>query len=403
MKILIVCHSFPFPHTTNAISFRIFNLVKHLSEKYGHNITIIAFYQKDNPKQYLEKYCDEIMTVELPVQPEKRYMYYITNYMRGLMYGDISFQKKNIFDYNFSWEMQRKIKELLRTKDFDVIFVDDFSMVPYVSNVSLPKILTEIGNIPEVHYEAYRIERNIFKKASRVLLYLIAKNHERSYKNFDAVIVTTEHVKDTLESHLSNLHIYIVPFGVDIDLRFENSKEDFPSLLFLGTLGSIFNQRAVLYLYYEIYPLIKKQIPDLKLYIVGKDPPETILKLAADDSSVIITGYVKDIKPYLARSSIITLPIHGFGIKTRLLEAMAIGKPVIISSEGIRGIDASPEENIITADDPKEFAERVIELLHNEALRKKIGANARKLMEEKYSWEKMADMLNEISNKVIYN
>ena len=119
------------------------------------------------------------------------------------------------------------------------------------------------------------------------------------------------------------------------------------------------------------------------------------------DNSVIITGYVEDTRPYLARASVIILPIHGFGIKTRLLEAMAMGKPVVISSAGIHGIDVTPEKDIIVADGPEEFAERVIKLLNDEALRKKIGTNARKLMEEKYSWEKMADTLNEVSQEVV--
>ena len=400
MNILIICLRLPFPLTTDAVSFRILNLVKYLSKKYMHNITIAAFRYKEDPEEYLKGYCDEIVTIDIPITHKKRYIYYIINYIIGLLLRDISLRKGNILDYSFSWKMQRKIKELVKTKEFDIIFVDDPSMLSYVSDASLPKILTEVGNIPQVHREAYKIEKNSLKKISRLLRYSVAKSYEKSYEKFDACITVTKQQKDILESHLPNLNISVIPFGVNIDLKYDDFEQDFPSLLFLGNLYSIFNQHSILYFYRDIYPLIKEKVPNIKLYIVGKDPPEEIRKLS-EDNSVIVTGYVKDVRLYLARASVAILPIHGFGIKTRLLELMAMGKPVVVSSAGIHGIDVTPEKDIIVADDPEEFAERVIELLNDEKLREKIGTNTRKLMEEKYSWEKMADMLNEISEDVV--
>lgn len=125
---------------------------------------------------------------------------------------------------------------------------------------------------------------------------------------------------------------------------------------------------------YKVCPGHSIDFKEMHLEIFGKEPSKEILKLARDNS-VVVTGYVEDMRPYLARASVITLPVHGFGIKTRILEAM--GKPVVTSSAGIHGINVTPEENIIIADDPKEFAKRVIELLNDEKLRNRIGANAR--------------------------
>lgn len=400
MKILIICRKLPSPITTLAVSFRVFNLIKTLSKKYRHNFTIVAFKYKEDPEEYLKEYCDRIITINLPTPRKKRLIYYIINYIIGVFLQDISLKKRNILDYSFSWKMQRKIKELLKTEEFDIVFVDDPFMLSYALNINLPKILTEVGNTPQIHHEAYKIEKNILKKIYRLLLYFIAKNYERNYEEFDMCIVVTKQQKDILESHLPNLNISVIPFGVNTDSKSKDFEQNFPSLLFWGSLDSIFNQCAILSFYKETYPLIKEKIPNTKLYIVGRNPSKEILKLAAD-KSVIVTGYVEDVRPYLAHASVITLPIHGFGIKTRLLEAMAMGKPVAISSAGIRGIGVTPEKDIILADDPKEFAERVVELLNDEELRNRIGANARKLMEEEYSWEKMAEMLNEASQKVV--
>jgi glycosyltransferase involved in cell wall biosynthesis len=396
MKILIICHELPFPGTTSALTYRVLNAVKHLSQKYMHNITIVGFKYKEDPEEYLKKYCNEIVTITLPTSVKKRIVYYFLNYIIGIFLG--YFPRKNIFEFRYSWKLQKIIKKLLETKDFDIVFVDGPTMLSYVSDISIPKVV-EVWDISRVHAAGYKLDRSIPQKIYRLLLYLIAKNYEKMYEKFDICITPTEQERDTLKSRLPNLNISVIPFGINTDLRSENFEQDFPSLLFLGSLDSIYNQRSILYFYREIYSLIKEKIPNIKLYIVGKNPSKEILKLRRD-SSVIVTGYVEDIRPYLARASVITLPIHGYGIKTRVLEAMAVGKPVVTSSAGIHGIDVTPEKNIIIADEPKEFAERVIELLNDEELRKRIGTNARKLMEKEYSWEKMTDMLNEAFQEV---
>lgn len=244
------------------------------------------------------------------------------------------------------------------------------------------------------------LKKKLYKKLLRLYQYFVAKNCEKYYEKFNICITPTAEDRDIIESYLPNLEISAIPFGINTDIIPEDFEPNFPSLIFIGTMGSLFNQHSILYFYDSIYPLIKETIPEIKLYIVGKNPSEEITQLTRD-KSVIVTGYVEDIRPYLARASVVTLPLHGYGIKTRVLEAMAVGKPVVTSSAGIHGIGVTPEENIIIADDPKEFARRVIELLNDEELRNRIGANARKLMEEEYSWENMADMLNTVFRKVV--
>jgi glycosyltransferase involved in cell wall biosynthesis len=401
MKILIIGHKLPF----DTISLRIANSIKYLSKKHKHSITLVSFKhlkkgQKKGSDQYNEEYCkeycEEIETIEIPTLRFKRMVDYIIFYIVRIFSGDF----RNILVFGLSREMQIKINELLKREEFDVIFVDIPSMLFYVSDVNLPKVL-EIWTIPQVHYEAYKkLEKKMHKKLLRLYFYFVAKNHEKKYTKFNICITPTEQERDVLKSYLPTLNITVIPFGITTDLRSENFEQDFPSLIFIGNMGSLFNQRSILYFYKEIYPSIKETFPDVKLYIVGKDPSEEIIQMTRD-TSVIVTGYVEDLRPYLARASVVTLPVHGYGIKTRILEAMAMGKPVVTSSEGIHGIDVTPGENIIIADDPEEFAQRVIELLNDKELRNRIGANARKLMEEEYSWEKMTDMLNEVFQRVV--
>lgn len=123
MKILIICHELPFPGTTSALTYRVLNAVKHLSKKYMHNITIVGFKYKEDPEEYLKKYCNEILTITLPTSFKKRIVYYFLNYIIGIFLGYVS--RKNIFDFRFSWKLQKIIRRLLKTKEFDMVFVAD--------------------------------------------------------------------------------------------------------------------------------------------------------------------------------------------------------------------------------------------------------------------------------------
>lgn len=177
-------------------------------------------------------------------------------------------------------------------------------------------------------------------------------------------------------------------------------EEELQSLIFTGSMSYPPNVHAVLFFFEMIYPLIKQQIPEVKFYVVGNNPSKGILRLRSSD--IIITGFVEDIRPYIAKASVVIVPIisDDGGFKIKVLEAMAMGKPIVSTSLGAKGIDVSDGENIIIAGNPKEFADRVIELLNNEQQRKRIGANARRLIEEKYSWEKMTDMLNDAFQEI---
>jgi len=399
MKILILCRKLPFDI---AFSFRIANSIRYLSKKYRHNITLISFkYLKDGQKdgsnsydEYLKEYCDEIK-IEIHASLFKRMVEHIIT----IFSGDL----RNILDFTYSRKIRIKINELLEKEKFDVIFVDIPYLLFYVSDVNLPKVL-EIWTIPKFYYEAYKLEKKNHKKLLRLLIYFREKNYEKYYKKFNACITPAEGERDILKSYLQNLEISVIPYGINIEPTnktfIEDFPEDFPSLLFIGNIGdSPHNQRSILYFYDKIYPVIKETFPEVKLYIVGKNPTKEIIQLTRD-KSVIVTGYVEDLRPYLARASVITLPVHGYGIKTRILESMAMGKPIVTSSAGIQGINVTAEENIIIADEPEEFAKRVVELLNDEEMRNRIGTNARKLMEEEYSWEKMTDKLNDVFQKV---
>jgi len=317
-----------------------------------------------------------------------------------------TFSPQNIYsripNLFYSPKIQRELKELLSAESFDAIYTHPF-MGFYVANVNLPKIIDFIDANSQYYYQMYKLRGNALIRMYYLFRYLTVKNQEkRLYKSFDIRVVISPFDKDILESYLPNSNFFVIPNGVDINyFTRTDTEENFPSLVFVGSMAQPHNVNAILYFYNEIYSSIQRRIPEVKLYIVGSNPSNELLKLTSDES-VVVTGYVEDIRPYLAKASVALAPmISGTGLKNKILEAMAMSKPVVSTSIGVRGIDVTPEENIIIADEPTEFGDRVVELLSNAKLRERLASEGRRLVETKYSWERMADMLNELLEQAV--
>jgi glycosyltransferase involved in cell wall biosynthesis len=150
------------------------------------------------------------------------------------------------------------------------------------------------------------------------------------------------------------------------------------------------NVDAMLYFTKSIWPLIKELVPKARMQIVGRSPSPEIHSLQSING-IEIVGEVPDIRPYIKSASVFVCPMRlGSGIKNKLLEAMSSGLPIVSSSSGFSGIEAKDGDNILVADDPSKFAEKVSYLLHDSLLREKLGSGARALIEREYSWSRAA-------------
>jgi glycosyltransferase involved in cell wall biosynthesis len=152
------------------------------------------------------------------------------------------------------------------------------------------------------------------------------------------------------------------------------------------------NEDGVAYFIREILPLIRQQVPQVSLRIVGRKPSADLESLAARQENVELTGWVEDVRPFLARGAVCIVPLRiGSGTRLKIFEAMAMGKAVVSTSIGAEGLPVQPGENILMADDPHTFAQSVVSLLRDPTRRRKIGLAARKLVADNYSWERIAD------------
>jgi glycosyltransferase involved in cell wall biosynthesis len=139
----------------------------------------------------------------------------------------------------------------------------------------------------------------------------------------------------------------------------------------------------------EVFPLIRKKIPDATLTVIGKNPPQDFLDLAArEDGTIRVTGYVESLVPFLEASALMVVPVRaGGGMRVRILEAFAYAMPVVTTTVGLEGINATLGEDVLVADLETDFANQVVELLENITLQEKLSSNGRKLAESRYDWQ----------------
>ncbi len=190
----------------------------------------------------------------------------------------------------------------------------------------------------------------------------------------------------------------VVPNGVDTDFyRPEGSVIPDPAtLLFTGTMDYRPNVDAMRWFVSEVLPLISAQRPEVTLQIVGRSPAPFVVQLASSHPGVTVTGPVEDVRPYFSRSSICVVPIRmAGGARLKILEALAMGVPIVSTRMGSEGIDLSDGKELLLADSAQDFAAAVLRLLEDQGLRRQLSTQGRRAAEERFDWSRVAPRLLE--------
>lgn len=205
--------------------------------------------------------------------------------------------------------------------------------------------------------------------------------------------------------------VLTVPNGVDFTYFNSNASNDSsnsnassnsnisnvkpPVLLFTGAMDYYANVDGVVWFSKEILPRLMEQFPSLTFYIVGRNPAAEVKALKNDH--IKVTGYVEDIRPFYEMATIYAAPLRiARGIQNKILEAMAMARPVVVTSRAFEGIEAIPEKDLLIADSKVEFIEKIGMLLKDEERRKSIAASARQIIEKNYSWELSMEALERL-------
>jgi glycosyltransferase involved in cell wall biosynthesis len=187
----------------------------------------------------------------------------------------------------------------------------------------------------------------------------------------------------------------LVPNGVDTTYFAPSDPSDeTPAVVYAGGMNMLANRDAVLYFLESVWPLVVAKVPEVRFFAVGQDPPRELRDIAARDPQVVVTGKVPDIRPYVRQSAVYIVPIRvGGGTRLKVLDAMASGKAIVSTSVGCEGIEVRPDEHLLIADSPSDFAASTIALLQDAARRRVLGMAARRLVEDRYAWPVVSGML----------
>lgn len=208
--------------------------------------------------------------------------------------------------------------------------------------------------------------------------------------------MTSERDREMLNKDLPDVPKYVIPNGVDVGYFKASDVTPEPfSLVFTGTMAYQPNSAGMLYFLEEIFPTILWEIPEAKVYVVGKNPPQELKNHASD--KVVVTGMVDDVRPYVDRSSAVIVPLlAGSGTRLKILEAFSMKKPIVTTTIGCEGIDAVHGESAMIADEPEAFARNVVELLQNTELQRKLSANGYELARSCYDWSIIGNQIEAV-------
>jgi polysaccharide biosynthesis protein PslH len=292
------------------------------------------------------------------------------------------------------------ILKALRDECYDLIHVEHTNIAHWLHGIEvpLPKIMVA-HNVKTIMWQRYAELATGLAKRTLTRDYERFKGYEGRYlKEYDAIVAMSNADKDQIVGLCgAGVETFVVPNGVDPQYFTPANAPTLPgSLVFTGSMAHPPNNEAALYFCREIFPKIRARVPSSKLAIVGSSPSTEVRRLA-EDGNVTVTGFVDDTRPYLASAAVVIVPLlSGSGTRLKIMEAMAMGKVIVSTSIGAEGIDYTDGENILIADSPEAFADTVLHLMANPAKCAQIGANARKLVEDRYSWDILAVKVEEV-------
>lgn len=288
-----------------------------------------------------------------------------------------------------SKSFQRAVWQSLQAGSFDLIHIDTLALAQFVGHgTTVPWVLTHHNVESMLMARRAEVETGAAARAylRRDAVKLAA--YEATASRMCAMnIMVSSNDEQALHATAPGVRTSVVPNGVDVQYFCPDSTDEVPALIYTGGMNMFANRDAVMFFLREIWPLIRAGHPDVRFFAVGQDPPAALKAFAANDSRIVVTGYVDDIRPLVRRSAIYVVPLRvGGGTRLKVLDAMAMGKAMVSTTIGCEGIEANPGEHLIIADTPEGFSAATLMLLNDREARRRLGTAARALVEQRYAW-----------------
>jgi sugar transferase (PEP-CTERM/EpsH1 system associated) len=409
MNLLWLTHAIPYPPKAGFLS-RTYNLLREVGRR--HDVDLISFIQEpwirthfanleegiEESKRALGSICRRVTF--LPIDRMRPRWGKQLTALNALLTGKT---------YTTTWlasaSARRVIADEMRRNRYSLVHFDTIGLAPYRDlSRGVPAILTH-HNI-ESHMMMRRAD-NAINRVARAYFRLEARRLEVFERlvapAFAAHITCSDLDTERLHRIVTDARVVTIPNGVDCE--FFNTKHAATrpnSAVFVGTMNWYPNIDAMQFFLREIWPEIKRRVPDATMDIAGGNPPEDLIRLARSQPGVTMHGYVPDVRPLIDSAAVFVCPIRdGGGTKLKILDAFAMKKCVVAHPIACEGIDVTAGIDVVLASTPEEFISQMCRLFANERERVDIGIAARQLVEKRYSFRQFGERLNSTIEDVV--
>lgn len=386
------------PYLPSSVRIRPLGFIRELSQR--HAITLVTLVHPQAEMRFLDE-----------VRPYCQALYPLTLGRSGALTRcllSLPTATPLSVAYTHSPQMRRTVRDLVRRGVYDLVHIEFARAAPLVTDLEgtgIPRIYDAVDSMTLASARTFRASHSPLRKALAALEWLKFRRFEAwAIRQFDRVLVSSPADQEALTDLAPEVPVSVLPNGVDTEYfvpRQIGGSAEPPTLAFLARLSYHANVSSILHFYRHIFPLIRAKFPQVRLLLIGRDPAPAIQALATDPH-VKITGYVPDVRPYLARATVSISPMRvGAGISNKVLESMAMGLPVVATSLAAGALAVEHDRELLIADDPADFADMVIALLSSPRLRERLGRQARTYVETHHRWPVIAAQLEQLYRECV--
>lgn len=394
MKVLMLTPYLPYPLLSGG-QIRTYNLLKQLSKK--HDITLFCLIKDEAEEQYVaevERYCHRVRVFRRSRHP---------------------FTFKNIVQTGFSRypflvirnlvpSVVEAVRQELASARYDLIHAETFYMMPHLPATKIPIILVE-QTIESLGYESYAKKAPLFlKPLLEIDIRKIRYTEQYYWRLADRLIVMSKEDKQLVVERLGQSEkIDVVANGVDTAWFAHRLKKlsKRPTALFVGTFKWLPNREAVDFLVKRVWPLIRRELPEAELHIVGNAPSAQVLAYQSSREQIRVTGNMPDIRTAFAQTDILIAPVFsGKGTRYKVLESMASGTPVVATPTAVEGLGLTPGKQVALGSTAEALAEAALRLLRQPTLRRQLAKEGREYVRRHYDWSLISTQLDQVYQKM---